>query len=105
MGDVKQTENGKWNEVQEERKGKKKTQDQKTRRMPEWGTRAEGMEKRGNKQQHNQEQQRRWRERYRKRNWEKDERQEGEGRNRETRNGTRIRIKKAKLEATVEGRK
>ena len=48
--------------------GKKKTQDHKTRRMPEWGTRAEGMEKRGNKQQHNQEQQRRWRERYRKRN-------------------------------------
>lgn len=55
MDVVKETENGKWKEVQEERKGKKKTQDHKTRRMPEWGTRAEGMEKRRDKQKHNQE--------------------------------------------------
>jgi hypothetical protein len=63
-----ETENGKWREAQEERKGKKKTQDQKTRRMPEWRTRVEGMEKREDKQENNQEQHRRWRERYRKGN-------------------------------------
>jgi hypothetical protein len=62
------------------------------------------MEKREDKQENNQEQHRRWRERYRKGNWGKDEGQEGGGRNRDTRNGARIRIKKPKMGATVEGR-